>query len=160
MSELSEFEQRIVANVEQYGCHVMHVFDPDGVEEAFSYSIGFPVSVSQPEVIAFGLSSKLMHSMINELHRQCRDGLRMENGLRVADLIEGYDCELRVVRPERIIADYFGSGMWFHRHRTGQAMTEAFQIVWPGAASGLFPWDEAASQDVVDAQPALYEDVA
>lgn len=160
MSELTEFEQRIVANVEQYGCHVMHVFDPEGIEEAFSYSIGFPVSVSQPEVIAFGLSSKLMHSMINELHRQCREGLLMADGLRVSDLIEGYDCELRSVPPKRIVADHFGSGMWFHRHQIGQAMTEAFQIVWPGAVNGLFPWEAGASQDVINAQPALYGDVA
>lgn len=159
MSELTEFEQRIVANVEEYGCHVMHVFDPDGVEENFSYSIGFPVSVSQPEVIAFGLPRNLMHSMINEVHRQCRDGLIMEDGLRVSDLIEGFECELRSVGPKHIVAEYFGSAMWFHRTQTEQPLAGAFQIVWPGAANGLFPWDEGASQDVIDAQPALYESV-
>ena len=159
MRELTEFEQRIVANVEQYGCHVMHVFDPEGIEENFSYSIGFPVSVSQPEVIVFGLERKLMHSMINEVHRQCRDGLTMKDGLRVPDLLEGFDCELRAVRPDHIVADYFGSAMWFHRTQTDHPMARAFQIVWPGALNGLFPWDEGISPDVIDAQPALYESV-
>lgn len=159
MSELTEFEQRIVANVEQYGCHVMHVFDPEGVEQAFSYSVGFPVSVSQPDVIAFSLPNKLMHSMINEVHRQCREGLIMKDGLRVSGLIEGFDCELRSVLPERVVRDHFNSAMWFHRHRTGRPMTDAFQIVWPGAVDGLFPWEAGASQIVIEAQPALYESV-
>jgi len=159
VSELSAFEQRIVADVEQYGCHVLHVFDPDGVEQNFSYSIGYPVSVAQPEVIVFGLDRKLMHSMINEVHRQCRDGLAMEDGLRVPDLLEGFDCALRAVRPDNIVAEYFGSAMWFHRTQTDHPMKGAFQIVWPGAVNGLFPWDAGVSQDVIDAQPALYESV-
>lgn len=159
MSDLTEFEQRIVENVEQFGCHVMHVFDPDGVEENFSYSIGFPVSVSQPDVIAFGLPRKLMHSMINEIHRQCRDGSAMRDGLRVSDLIEGFECELRSVRSEHIVAEYFGSAMWYCRTQTKHPMENAFQIVWPGAVSGLFPWEEGVSQDVIDTQPALYESV-
>jgi hypothetical protein len=160
MSDLTEFEQQIVANVEQYGCHIMHVFDPDGVEENFSYSIGFPVSVSQSDVIVFGLDQKLMHSMINEMHRQCREGLAMQDGLRVSDLLEGFDCELRSVRPENLVAEYFGSAMWYLRIQTGHKLTGAFQIVWPGSVNGLFPWDEGVSQDVIDAQPALYEAVA
>jgi Domain of unknown function (DUF4262) len=160
VSELSEFEQRIAANVEQYGCHVMSVFDPDGIAPTFSYSVGFPVSLAQPEVITFGLSSKMMHSMINAMYRQCRDGLKMSAGLRVSDLLDGYDCVLRPVKPEHIMAEHFGSAMWFQRHRTSRAMTEAFQIVWPGAGNGLFPWEEGASQDVIDLQPALYEDAA
>lgn len=159
MSELTEFEQRIVANVERYGCHVMHVFDPDGVEQNFSYSIGFPVSVAQPEVIVFGLDRTLMHSMINEVHRQCRDGLALEDGLRVSDLLEVFDCELRAVRPDNIVAEYFDSTMWFHRTHTGHPLADAFQIIWPGAVNGLFPWDEGVSQDVIEAQPALYESV-
>ncbi len=159
MSELTEFEQRIVANVEQYGCHVMHVFDPDGVKANFSYSIGFPVSLCQSDVIVFGLDRKLMQSMINEIHRQCRDGLAMQDELRVSNLLEGFDCELRSVRSENLVAEYFGSAMWYHRTQTGHAVTGAFQIVWPGAVNGLFPWDEGVSQDVIDAQPALYESV-
>ena len=157
MRELTEYEEKIVAEVEQHRCYVIQVFDPDGIAPNFSYSIGFPALVAQPEVIVFGLSIPLMHSMIDEIYRQCRHGLSLNGGLRVAGLINGHDCELRSVKPKHIVKDHFNSAMWFHRHRTGEPMTEAFQIVWPGAVDGLFPWDEGASQDVIDAQPALYE---
>lgn len=159
MNELTEREQKIVAEVEQHRCYVIQVFDPDGIAPTFSYSVGFPALVAQPEVIVFGLTIPLMHSMIDEIHRQCRNGLSLNDGLRVASLINGHDCELCSVKPKHIVEDQFYSAMWFHRHRTGDPMTEAFQIVWPGAVDGMFPWEAGASQIVIDAQPALYESV-
>ncbi|MEM1051709.1 MAG: DUF4262 domain-containing protein [Pseudomonadota bacterium] len=160
MTELTDFEQRIVANVEKHGCHVMSVFDPDGELPEFTYSIGFPETVGQPEVIIFGLSSDIRHSMVNETLRLCRDGLVLEDGEQVSGLLEGHYCIAREVPSCAIDAEHFGSAIWFNRHIGHGGLARAFQIVWPGALNGLFPWDKGAGQEVIDAQPALYEAAA
>lgn len=157
MSELNDFERGILANIAQHGCQVNHVFDPDGEEPGLSYSIGFPETVQQPEVICFGLDRKLMQSMINSLLDQCRSGLTMQDGVRVADLLDGFECELRSVKPEHIVPDNFASAIWYANYRGAGDPVCAFQIVWPSSRTGLFPWDEGVAQDVIDAQPALYE---
>ncbi|WP_432200940.1 DUF4262 domain-containing protein [Erythrobacter sp. W53] len=157
MSDLSDFEEGILANIKDHGCQVNHVFDPDGEEAGKSYSIGFPETVGQPEVICFGLDHKLMHSMIDEICRRCREGFLIEDRKRISDLLDGFDCELRRVLPENIVVDHFASAMWYSEHSDRGQMSDAFQIVWPGAVNGLFPWEDGAAPDVIDMQPALYE---
>lgn len=146
--DLHDYERRILDNVRDHGCHINYVADPEGEQPPFGYSVGFPETIGQPEVIVFGLSSELVAAMINAIYRQCRDGLQMEDGLAVSDLLAGHDCVLERVAPGNIIPDYFNSAMWFCRHTTGEAMDAAYQIVWPGAQDGLFPWDEDASDEV------------
>ena len=156
----SEFEAGIIANIEQHGCSINVVIDPDGNDPSFAYSIGFPKSVGQPEVIVFGLSSSLMQSMINETHRQCAEGgLVMQDGAVVGELLEGFDCILRRVPQDRIEIEHFNSAMWYRRAIMGEIMDRAFQIFWPGAADGLFPWDASADPYVVGLQSELLEDL-
>lgn len=154
---LSESHQRLVDSVEQHGCQILFVFDADGDDPDFAYSVGFRKTVGQPEVIIFGLKKELMHSMINGLLEQCRNGLQLvENGL-IDDLIEGFQCVAKKVHPSQIEEGYFNSSMWFHNLEFGGELTEVFQIVWPGAQDGKFPWDEGCSNYVQDVQTALYK---
>ncbi|WP_309603405.1 DUF4262 domain-containing protein [Sphingomonas sp.] len=156
----SEFEAKIIANVDQHGCSINVVSDPDGDDPAFAYSIGFPTSVSQPEVIVFGLSSDLMQSMINETQRQCsEDALTLQDGAVIAGLLEGFNCVLRAVPEDAIDAEHFNSAIWYRRVIMGEKMDRAFQIFWPGASDGLFPWDEAADPHVVRLQSELLKDI-
>ena len=154
---LSEIEQKIANDVQRHGCSIMSVFDPEGEEPDFSYSIGFPEKLAQPEVIVFSLPKNLRASMINELYRQMSaEGLVMHDGQRVSDLLVGHDCILREVRNGEAIAEHFGSAIWYSRRFHDRELQQAFQIVWPGAQQGLFPWEEGCSQAVIDDQPALY----
>ncbi|WP_230772599.1 DUF4262 domain-containing protein [Sphingomonas sp. Leaf4] len=152
---LNTHEHHILENIQTHGCHVMSVFDPKGELPDFTYSIGFPATVGQPEVIVYGLPGKLAHSMVNETLTQCRAGLILADGIRIDGLLEGFACIVREILADRIDAEHFGSAMWFEHYRTGGRMTQAFQIVWPGARHGLFPWE--ASADLAEIQPALYE---
>lgn len=155
---LNEFEQKLLDNVEQHGCQVNWVFDDKGIEPDFAYSVGFRKTVDQPEVIIFGLKRELMLSMINETLRQCQeDGLGLSEGVAISDLIEGFDCIARRVHSSQIDDGYFNSSMWYHRREFGFELSEVFQLVWPGAIDGLYPWDEGCSEDVIEQQPALYE---
>lgn len=151
----SAFEQKIIANVREHGCHINYVFDPDGDMPAYAYSVGFHETVQQPEVIVFGLPRDVMQFMINETLRKCRAGFQLEDGVELHGLLEGHYCIASPVSPENITRDFFSSAMWFRRHVTGEELTKAFQIIWPGAEDGLFPWDDGCSDVVRDLQPCM-----
>jgi hypothetical protein len=155
--KLDAGEQRVVDNIRDYGCQVQFVFDPNGKLPDSSYSIGFPVSVGQPEVIVLGLPRELMHSMVNEVRRQCAAGLILRDGTVVSGLLEGFDCVLRHVISTEAIREHFGWAIWYHRSQRNEEMREVYQIVWPSAQQGLFPWEPDCHPDVIALQPALYE---
>lgn len=155
--ELDSYERNILDHVAAFGCSVTNVFDPDGDSPSFSYSIGFTKSVDQPEVIVFGLDTTLMHRMINETLRLCQAGLDLEEGGRIAGVLDGFDVVSRAIPTERITRGHFNSAMWYHRREFGSELTRAMQLVWPSSKTGLFPWQPDCHQSVIDAQPALYE---
>ncbi|MBA4009025.1 MAG: DUF4262 domain-containing protein [Erythrobacter sp.] len=152
-------EQKCLADIAEHGCHVLLIWDEELKEIDFAYSVGLPVSVGQPEVLVYGLGREIMHFMINEICRQCAEGLVLSDGLRIHDLLEGHDCIARWCTNGEAIKEHLGWALWYHRTQRGVDVEGFYQIVWPGAASGLFPWDEGVSQDVIEAQPALYESV-
>ncbi len=155
---LNEHEQKIIANVNSHGCHINFVVDPDGELPSFGYSVGFPSTVSQPEVIVFGLSSDLTFWMINETLRQCRGGLQLLEGARIEGLLENHSCIARCVCASSIVPEHLNSAIWYHRYRTGEELSRAVQLVWPGAIDGLFPWDSGCDPSVSFWQPALYKE--
>ena len=156
-TKLDVHEQKCVDDIRDHGCHVMQI-SAEGDAPQFAYSVGFPVSVGQPEVIVFGLSLDLMHWMVNEVRRQCAEEQRiLRDGDKVDNLIDGFDCSLRHVTDKLAIKAHFGWAIWYHRSQRRVALTEAYQIVWPGKLDGLFPWDAGCAEDVIALQPALYE---
>ena len=153
---LDAAERKVIDDVREHGCQVMRILG-DGDQPEFSYSIGLPVSVGQPEVIIFGLNPDLRHSMINDVRRLCADGLTLADGVRIGDLLEGFDCIARRITDRETIKAHFGWAIWYHRCLHGAEVSEAFQIVWPGAQDGQFPWEPNCHPDVIALQPALYD---
>ena len=154
--KLDVHEQKVVDDIREYGCHVTYVFE-EGDDPAFTFSIGFPVTIGQSEVIIFGLKREVMHSMVNEIRRQCADGLVLHDGVRIDGLIEGYQCVARHLIDAGAIKEHFGWAIWYHRSQMRKELAEAYQIVWPGALDGLYPWDEGCNELVTTSQPALYK---
>ncbi|MBO9580943.1 MAG: DUF4262 domain-containing protein [Sphingobium sp.] len=150
---LNDYEIKLLENIQTSGFQITGVFDPEGANSPFCYSIGFTESIRQPEVIVVGLDGNLMGSMIRETFRQCRDeGLELADWAVADELLDGFPCVLRKVHPSWIVPDYFNSAMWFHRRYFGQELVAAMQIVWPCPQTALFPWDEDCPDDVVEAQ--------
>ena len=57
----------------------MNVLDlPDS--PGWAYSIGFYRTFNHPEIVVFGLNSQLMHSIINSVGDDIRDGKSFEEG--------------------------------------------------------------------------------
>jgi hypothetical protein len=153
---LSDHEQKIIDCIDEHGWFCTSVFG-DEPGDTFSYSVGFSKTLSAPECIIFGLPTKLMHSMLWTVFRQIRDGAVLSDGARWSGLIEGFDCISRPVYPSRITREHFNSALWYWGNPTDRgAELQAFQMFWPGAGDGLFPWETNSSKIVRDRQPALY----
>jgi hypothetical protein len=155
-ADLSDYEKKILENIEQFGCHVTTVFDPDGDDPSYAYSSGFSTTVKQGEVIVFGLDHDVMHRVVNIVLDKCENGLELTDGLAITDVLEGFDVVARTIPEKRIDNEHFNSAKWFHRRIFGTELDRAFQIVWPGAVDGLFPWDPRSDAWVCSRQPPLY----
>ena len=154
---LTDYEIKLLSNVEEFGCHVTTVFDPDGTDPSFSYSAGFTETVEQGEVIVFGLGHDLMHRMINLTLDECREGLVLADGMSIQGLLEGFDVIARKIPFSGLDREHFNSSMWFHQYRFDSELRSAFQLVWPGAQQGLFPWEAGCDEYVIKIQQPLYE---
>lgn len=152
----TDYEQQILENIRTHGWFCTCVFDPNGERPSFAYSVGFTKTLNCPEFIVFGLEPKTMQSMLWEAFEQIRDGKGPEDGQVWHNLINDYECISRSVHPTNIVRDYFNSAMWFWNAPNEQNALKAFQLVWPGNGSGLFPWDDNCPQVVCDYQPPLY----
>jgi hypothetical protein len=155
---LTDYEKKIIANVERTGCHITCVFDPEGDDAPFAYSAGFMRSLGTGEVIIFGLHGDLMAAMINDVHDRVADGtLQLNEGVEIEGLLSHHVCVVRRVHPDRIVTQHFNSAIWFARTQMDAELTEAWQIFWPQLGTTLMPWDAHCSDEICLLQPALYE---
>lgn len=144
----TERDAKAIADIEQYGLHILNVAG-EGDEPPFSYSIGIGKSLGQPELIVIGLRADMAQWMINECYLLMQGGTRIEPGARVAGLLEGFECVIGEVAPERS-REYMGWATWLY----GGPNFRALQIVFPTTA-GVFPWEPAASESFRRLQPLL-----
>ena len=154
MRELGDHERNLIEKIDEFGYFKMSVFDPDEDDPNFTYSVGFNKSFGQPECIILGLGVTLMQKMIDVLFDKFEDGLALHTGVVIDDLLGGgFKCIAMPVNRQHITAEYFSSAMWHNRHCGGTNDTfQAYQIIWPGAANGLYPWQD---EDVASLQPLL-----
>lgn len=85
-----------------------------------------------------------------------QDGARPEHGKRWSDLLEDFDCVTTEADHPDLFTEYATSADWFWRTQGRDGHPPVYQIVWPGAQQGLFPWEEDCAQDVITAQPKLW----
>lgn len=171
--DLTDHEQQILENIEEFGCHITVVSPPDEDDDLdefddgefdeeeeddprFAYSVGFAKTVGQPEVIVFGFSTELSAAVINGVLDMCREGFVLEDWKEIDGLLKGHRCVLREVEPECLVPYYFNSAIWYAETEMETEFTRAMQIVWPGVDDGLFPWDKGCSDAVRDLQTPLY----
>ena len=156
MSSNTEYERKLLAMVDEHGWQCTSVFDPEGNDPDFSYSTGFTKSLNAPEFIIFGLPKDLMHKMLWEVYRQVEGGARPTDGMRWQGLLDGFDCISRKAVHKDLYTEYAVSANWFWRETGNVGSPEIYQIVWPGARQGLFPWEDGCAAGVIKAQPPLW----
>jgi hypothetical protein len=155
MEPLSDHEQWLVANVEKHGCAIISVFDPDHEIPNFAYSIGFPKSLGQGDVLISGLDLDMMKRLVNDAYALCRDGFHLADFARTSELFSSVDCVVREIAEEHLRGEYMTSALWYAESIQGQPFNSAFQLVWPDKA-GLFPWEEGFADGLIGAQLELW----
>ena len=146
---MKQAEQEILDHIERFDCHVTSVFDPDGIEPTFSYSIGLRKKFGVPEVIVVGLEPELGHALVNEYRDRVRAGERFEPGVPYSGFLDGFSVYLEpVIKKHR--KGYMLSACWLY----GGSDFEAVQIVYP-TTSGVWPWEPEASDWFRNNQPML-----
>lgn len=144
-----EADAKALADIEKYGLHVISVREEDGYPP-FAYSIGIEQSLGMPELIVIGLKSNVACSAINECYRQMKEHGEPTPGARVAGLLGGdFECIIGEASSEQI-ADYMHWASWLYKGRPFRA----YQIIWPNT-SGVFPWEQDASDWLIARQPLL-----
>mgnify|MGYP001215688223 CR=1 FL=1 len=146
---MKDYERNIHSDIEEYGCSVTSVFDPEGNEPPFSYSIGIAKSAGAPEIIVVGLKSELGHWLVNEYNRRVKAGERFAPDILYLGFLDGFAVQFgQVSRKYR--DEFMRSATWLH----GSPDFEALQLIWPSTA-GVWPWDSQASDWFRSNQPLL-----
>ena len=158
MSDYNDAELDILAKVDKFGWMAMNVFDPHGNDPNFTYSIGFPKSLGVPDCIAVGQRPEVTYNMLREVFEQVRGGKQILHDMDWHGLLDGdYVCKsLRIPSQDNVGKFRMSSAIWFWESiLKREGPMPAFQIVWPGAITHDYPWDEGCSQEVLDMQPVL-----
>ena len=149
---MADLQESIRANVKEHGWHTQAV-GGDHIWPKFTYSIGWGVSRSWPEVVIIGQRMETSHMMLSELWESnitpTADVLRQ-------DILPGYGCQMRTV--DLSWYDFlFGAGIDFYTEASHPPF-KALQCVWP-TTSGVLPWDQNAPEGFDKAQPLVYKEM-
>ena len=141
-------ERKLLADVEEYGWHVVAVAaDDEG--PGFAYSVGFFHTFGHPEVIVFGLDTDIMIDIINGIGDQIEAGEALNDLDESGDVLEGYNIFFRTVE-HRHYPEYYGCALWFYQGATFPAL----QCIWPDAEHH-YPWHPECEPGLAAQQPLL-----
>ncbi|MEL6324483.1 MAG: DUF4262 domain-containing protein, partial [Pseudomonadota bacterium] len=71
-------------------------------------------------------------------------------------LLEGFDCVSVEADHPALFTEYATWSNWFWKTQGHDGHPPVYQIVWPGARDGLFPWEASCAEEVIAAQPQLW----
>ena len=144
-----ENDIKFLTILDKHGWHVMHVHNRVGeTEPEFSYSTGIYKNFGKPELMVFGLSSELRHSMINGYAEDIKTNRReFSPSAFYDDFLEGFDVFLTEGSTE-LKKQYACWSDWYYERKPYPLL----QCIWP-STNGLWPWDAEASYDFKAMQP-------
>lgn len=142
-------QEKAISDIKDHGLHILGIFDPDGVDPNFAYSIGMKHSYQHADIIVFGLSPDVAQSIINLVADKVKDGFIFENGDSSLEILNGFECVFKLV-SKKYYKDYFGWNLWLNQGDDFSVL----QLFWPNP-EGDFPWEEGAHQDFKSSQPIL-----
>lgn len=149
MAQMDQYESNILRHIEEFGCSITSVFDPEERHPRFSYSIGISRSCGAPELIVVGLKPELGKWIVNEYYSRASKGEVFAPGVLYLGFLEGFAVKfVPVAREHR--EEYMRSTCWLH----DGSDFEALQLIWPGT-NGVWPYDPGASDWMRANQPIL-----
>jgi hypothetical protein len=141
-------EKKLYANIEKVGCAVM-LIEATNYLPAIAYTIGLWKNYKHPEIISFGLTTKTLHTILNDAKEIVQGGKTIEIGKNYDSFFENSDTQFLTVAP-RNIADYFGQAISFYTSTNFPAI----QLIWTDR-NNKFPWDNNYETAFQFKQPLL-----
>ncbi|ABQ05929.1 DUF4262 domain-containing protein [Flavobacterium johnsoniae] len=135
-------------NIEKYGLQVILIEATDYLP-SFAYSIGLWKEYNHPEIICFGLSTSLLHTIINDVAEIIKKNETIVEGKNYTNIFKNSRAEFLKVHPNNIL-DYFGTAINFYERED----IPALQLVWTDR-SNKFPWEENFEEEFLYRQPLL-----
>lgn len=134
--------------IDKFGWTVIGVFDPDGADPQFCYTMGARQATEGrcPELAIVGLDGRQAGMILNATVELAREGKVIGPGFNDDILGGGYLAYLGEVRSEEV-PERFPRGRWFAHHFEPGAPFRILQVVWPDKTK-RFLWDhDAGSAD-------------
>jgi Domain of unknown function (DUF4262) len=141
-------ERKVIADIAKFGWHCVHIHGEGDIVE-YTFTVGLFQTCQHPELIIFGIPSKVSHQILTIAADAAKSGEPLELSQTTQSLLEGYPCCFAEV-PRTEYREYVGYARWYYE---GDGFP-LYQIVWP-ARSGQFPWDQLASAEFKRAQPVI-----
>lgn len=135
-------------NIEKYGLHVIIVKSTDYLP-SFAYSVGLWQKYKHPEIICLGLSTSLLHEIINNVAEIVKANELLVENKTYLNIFEDSRAEFLKVDP-RNINDYFGTAIKLYDTDNFPAL----QLVWTDR-NDKFPWEENFEEEFLHEQPLL-----
>ena len=145
---MDESEQKAIDDIDEYGCHVLHVMEEENLAR-FTYSIGIYRKTGKPELVITGLDNEIAHWAINEYNARILNGKKFEVNKFYSGFLEGFDVTFKEVE-EKHYDEHFGWGLWYYKDKNFPVL----QLIFP-TTSGVWPWEKDASEGFKNAQPIL-----
>jgi hypothetical protein len=142
-------DRKLIDDIESFGVHILHIFDPEGVDPEYSYSVGLWHTQNHPEVLIYGLKSDLRQSVINYIKNEIKLGGSFRDGESAEGVLQGFTVYFQAL-PLHHYKKHLGWAKWFY----GGNDFPVVQMLWP-TTSGVYPWDETASESLLAMQPVL-----
>ena len=137
MNNLEE-NNKIAANIQEYGWHCLHVFPTTDEHEQFSYTIGFTESFGAPEIMLFGLNREKSHALLNECAQLLRGGHKFCADVKDGSVLSGsYNIVLKPVKVQ-YFNEYLGTAVRYFETKPFEAM-----VMFLPDKNNLFPWEHA-----------------
>jgi len=150
-TKLDEADRKLLADVEEYGWHCLHIHD-EGQLPYWTFSIGVFRSWQHPEFVVFGLRDTVAHDVLTQLVDRVRTNESFSPGRDYDDILEGYRCRFVNVDSKWYSA-FLGYAQWFYEVEDGFPV---LQLIWPDKES-RYPWQEGYA--ITDgSQPVLVSD--
>jgi hypothetical protein len=149
--QLEPDEKKLVDDVDTYGCHVIQVRPQQDIP-GWSYTIGLHEILGQSEIIVIGLKEDLAHSLLNEVTRQMKEGVKFVDSHREKELLANVECEFRTVE-QRWLRQAMGYAVWFYEGDDFPVL----QCVYPDLEN-RFPWEAGFDSSWRFRQPLLFHD--
>ena len=141
-------EEKTESNIEKYGLTVIVLKATDYLP-AFAYSIGLWKTFKHPEIICFGLTTKTLQVLINDVAELVKQGTIINANKKYNDFLENSDTQFVNVNPS-YYTHYFGTAINYYNSEQFPAL----QFVWTDR-NNKFPWDNDFEEEFKYRQPLL-----